>query len=350
MRITFKREDLKLFTSVVDRTIKNKKDIYITSYNGEMSFFCSDDFSTIVWKFPCDFNFQGGVPALRLIEILKKLNTESIDLTFKREKVYLKSEKFLTDFPNILGYRSPKEFSVLYKYAEEPSKKIHEGFGYINTCMKETSKFKGILIDSNRICNFDDSLLKVCYHGASNSPTIVVPSFLGGVIKSVSGDDLEGFAVLDKGFGVFLRGGLVICSSTMDNVYPEGYLNMVEAKDVSQPYLDKGFFKFDKKEFLRGIELVSAAVGVDDALIGFEVVNKNWRIVNKSFNKIESSILLESSSDFEMNDSFRLHKKNLVSVLKQYREEVFIYNFSRKFLVISNEDQSDLTFLFKCSF
>jgi hypothetical protein len=343
---------LRRFISSADKLINKKDKVYLSSYNGTLSIFMEDESNFIVIRIPCDERFNGALIGDRFVNVLKKIRSEDITLSFKKNKVVLKSEDFSSDFSVSKSFKTPEEIPSTSFTGNGSHCDIRVGCHNVSNSMKNNFKGKGILLDNKWLCAFDHTMMKICYHGFNVENRVVFSKTFSDTVKSIPEEEISEFCLFgNSSFGVKLTNDIIIVTKVLDDSYPIGYLEIFEVGDIDDPYKDNYFFEFDRDSLYKGIDLLSASIGDEDPFISVDMLKDKWLFKVSSFTKSESRFeisVLNPTNDIEP-ESIRIHKANFVTLLKQYKDNILISNKNSKFLVISNREKKDLTILMKTS-
>lgn len=338
-------KETKKFTNAVERVTVDSNKIHFACYGGYCSLFSTGSEGSVVWYIENSGEFYGSVELDRFVTFFKKLKVDQVKLQFKKTTLVIKGKGVYVSLPIFNGFETFPKISF-EEVINEGSELVLNGFKNASKSVGNSSKFGGVLIDSQRVCNFDFDTLSVNYHGNDFS-RCVLPLGISLLLKTVK--SVDNFFKFSNKFGINLGNNLYVLYPILEDSYPNDYMSALKLEDVEKPLGDNNYYEFNKSEFSNSVDLVFNTVGPSELILRFTQNNtKTWKISSKSYKNVEAENFIKSEIGEERETCFGLNAKKLSSAIKSFGgDSIRFYDFCEFYVVLSGEDQKQLVFLLK---
>jgi hypothetical protein len=337
MKIELKREDLDLFVRSIDRSISGHKEIFFSIFNGHMTVFCEGNDVAVVWFKELKGDFYGGIESQRFVGMVKNLKSDIVKLKFGKSKINVNCGSFKANFPFSKGFKTFREVRF-DKFSKDTS--LLDSFKGMSSLMGKDSRYGSLLIDSGRICNFDNTQIYISRHNFNDLERLSLPISACTTIKSLDELTFNGFFCYDDFFGVNVSDNISIIYNMVEDQYPEDYMGALKLDDTT---LD-GFnsYEFDRVDFLNNAKLIFSTVGDSEMFLKMEIDEDDpeltWLLKNSSYTGIDACQKLTCSGGEKTDKSFGINIKRLIRTLSGFKSnKVWMYDESSYYIILRDE-------------
>lgn len=315
--------------------------------------------------------FSMGIESSKFVALFKRLYAGSpIRITPTSTHLIIREDNIKVRFP-LAAYTKQlgvPDFSYIGLSGESESVAwLAKGISNCDAAVGVSRRFPGVLVDNTssgicRLVKISETAIRICAHakipfrdGSSWGGRAVVSPEMAKTLSRFH-EDVTELMITQNVVGLHLSSGVKLYAALFHDDLPMSYTHEFGLLDSTTQIVPVGRkYVFERQRFLDVLELVSAVVGAEESLLLCEIHGLSessgfpvWKISARTHNGCEASEFIESAAPGSTDmEPFRIHKNRAISSLKLHGDTLLLYDNSETFLLVTNEDCSDVTLLVK---
>lgn len=351
------------FCTCVDKFIKDNDYIFLYLYDNKLNLYASKNGNVSVeFEVIGNGTFKCGVDSVKFIQTIKNLREDSVNITFKSNKITIKNSNIVSNIM-IIEYHEPLSFPEFISIGDEFKNWIVDSISKCSFAI--TSVFgsdKGVLIDFNkkltRVCRISNSSVRIIT-GNFNFQSylrIVIHEDMVKIISSFK-SQINSIWINENKLGILFKNNIFAYAPLLYDNYPKDYLSSLRLLNESIIINHDNYdaYTFNKEEIVKAINTVSVVLGEDGLFVNFNCIGASkkekypvWDISGSSLNGCNIKETIMCSESGMINPiSFKINRKDSINVMKTYNDTITILNNNDKPLVITDKGGHDIVLLSK---
>lgn len=286
-----------------------------------------------------DQAFGFGVDSKQFVAIVKKMDKrKDVSFSMDRARLQIHQGDIRAKLPML---DTIVDFANLSSLPRFSCAGFLDDLEFCSMSVKEDKRFKGVLVESSssetRLAKLGFASCGATKQGQYSFGNVrfVVSSDAAAVLKRFDDEHMRNLVLSENVFGVEFASGVTLYSMLLADCHPETLFDM-----FGDPVGDS--FLIKRRDLLASLEMIGAVMG-DEMGLRFDHAGKSeagypiWKISCKTYKGAEVSETVTALGPCGFSESFGVHRKALLDVLKAFTvDDVVVYPEGRSFVYVTS--------------